>query len=206
MGFEPTASSLGRWTSTNSQCAFLNSWREIPISPRSVRGYEGLSTGTNRVCDPSCGRKRTRDVKTGEFTQHWKQRTYASKALHPDHEKLRNIRGVPVVARCCWRRGTYAPLARLSIVRCMISRVNGTLYAFFARGVAPASAVSAIFAVSSGVIRCPARRSSAADTRQGIGATPPSTTRAERHTSLSISSTMAALTTAWVQASRSRTL
>ena len=42
--------------------------------------------------------------------------------------------------------------------------------------------------------------------RHGIGATPPSTTRALRQTPPFISSAMATLTTAWVQDSRSRIL
>jgi len=70
------------------------------------------------------------------------------------------------------------------------------LTTFFASGVAPATAVAATFAATSGVTRCPVSRRSASGTRHGIGATPPSTTRAERQTSLSMSSATAADTTA----------
>jgi hypothetical protein len=54
-------------------------------------------------------------------------------------------------------------------------------------------------------MRCPVNIFSTSGSRHGIGATPPSTIRALWQISLSIWRTIAALTTAWVQASRSRT-
>src|SRR4029453_337349 len=95
--------------------------------------------------------------------------------------------------------------ARSRIVRRTRFFVSGSLYAFFARGRAPAIASSPAFAAVSSVMACPASARSTSGSRQGIGATPPRTTRASRQMGPSICSTTAALTTACVHASRSST-
>mgnify|MGYP003338284564 CR=1 FL=1 len=92
-----------------------------------------------------------------------------------------------------------------SLVQGTMAFMNEPFAGFFASGRAPSTAFSAARASRSSVMRCPASICSTACTRHGIGATPPSTTRALLHDAPSICSTAATATTACVHASRSST-
>src|SRR4029453_13647288 len=69
------------------------------------------------------------------------------------------------------------------IARRTTPRVSGILYAFFERARAPVTDASLAFAASSSVMRWPVSIRSTSGSRHGIGATPPSTMRADRQRS-----------------------
>src|SRR6185436_12564915 len=96
-----------------------------------------------------------------------RQLELAGLRVPPEQEKIAPVHGSSLDRRWSGIGGQARPDKSTSVRR-TTPFVSGTLYAFLARGRAPATAVSAAFTASSGVIRWPASRRSTSGSRQGM--------------------------------------